>query len=87
MVSFWSTRRNLALERCLEIDTFFKQNIPLFHSTAMGNFYIVEAGGNGFAACKQKKNSSQGSKADKAFLPRAKMLYLLLTRGMNFFSA
>ena len=59
---------------------------------AMGNFYIVEAGGNGFAARKQKKNSSQGSKADKAFLPegfspRAKMLYLLLTRGMNFFSA
>ena len=72
MVSFWSTRRNLALERCLEIDTFFKQNIPLFHSTAMGNFYIVEAGGNGFAACKQKKNSSQGSKADKAFLPEGK---------------
>ena len=35
----------------------------------MGNFYIVEAGGNGFAARKQKKNSSQGSKADKAFLP------------------
>ena len=69
MVSFWSTRRNLALERCLEIDTFSKQNIPLFHSTAMGNFYIVEAGGNGFAAHKQKKNSSQGSKADKAFLP------------------
>ena len=58
----------------------------------MGNFYIVEAGGNGFAAHKQKKNSSQGSKADKAFLPegfspRAKMLYLLLTQGMNFFSA
>ena len=58
----------------------------------MGNFYIVEAGGNGFAARKQKKNSSQGSKADKAFLPegfspRAKMLYLLLTHGMNFFSA
>ena len=58
----------------------------------MGNFYIVEAGGNGFAARKQKKNSSQGSKADKAFLPegfspRAKMLFLLLTRGMNFFSA
>ena len=56
----------------------------------MGNFYIVEAGGNGFAAHKQKKNSSQGSKADKAFLPegfspRAKMLYLLLTRGRNFF--
>ena len=56
----------------------------------MGNFYIVEAGGNGFAARKQKKNSSQGSKADKAFLPegfspRAKMLYLLLTQGMNFF--
>ena len=58
----------------------------------MGNFYIVEAGGNGFAARKQKKNSSQGSKADKAFLPegfspRAKMLYLLLTLGRNFFSA
>ena len=56
----------------------------------MGNFYIVEAGGNGFAARKQKKNSSQGSKADKAFLPegfspRAEILYLLLTRGMNFF--
>ena len=33
----------------------------------MGNFYIVEAGGNGFAAHKQKKNSSQGSKADKAW--------------------
>ena len=33
----------------------------------MGNFYTVEAGGNGFAACKQKKNSSQGSKADKPF--------------------
>ena len=32
----------------------------------MGNFYIVEAGGNGFAARKQKKNLSQGSKADKA---------------------
>ena len=59
---------------------------------SMGNFYIVEAGGNGFAARKQKKNSSQGSKADKAFLPegfspRAKMLYLLSTHGMNFFSA
>ena len=56
----------------------------------MGNFYIVEAGGNGFATRKQKKNPSQGSKADKAFLPegfspRAKMLYLLLTHGMNFF--
>ena len=38
----------------------------------MGNFYIVEAGGNGFAAHKQKKNSSQGSKADKAFLPEGK---------------
>ena len=60
---------------------------------SMGNFYIVEAGGNGFAACKQKKNSSQGSKADKPFSPegpkgpRAKMVYLLETRGMNFFSA
>ena len=59
----------------------------------MGNFYIVEAGGNGFAARKQKKNSSQGSKADKPFSPegpkgpRAKMVYLLETRGMNFFSA
>ena len=56
----------------------------------MGNFYIVEVGGNGFAAHKQKKNSSQGSKADKAFLPegfspRAKMFYPLLTHGMNFF--
>ena len=57
----------------------------------MGNFYIVEAGGNGFAARKQKKNSSQGSKADKPFSPegpkgpRAKMFYLLETRGMNFF--
>ena len=56
----------------------------------MGNFYIVEAGGNGFAARKQKKNSSQGSKADKAFLPegfspRAKMLYLLLTCDEFFF--
>ena len=64
----------------------------LKQKTEMGNFYIVEAGENGFAARKQKKNSSQGSKADKAFLPegfspRAKMLYLLLTRGMNFFSA
>ena len=34
----------------------------------MGNFYIVEAGGNGFAAHKQKKNSSQGSKADNGYL-------------------
>ena len=62
MVSFWSTRRNLALERCLEIDTFFKQNIPLFHSTAMGNFYIVEAGGNGFAACKMTMFSADYGK-------------------------
>ena len=69
----------------------FKMAFAKFQ-VCMGNFYIVEAGGNGFAARKQKKNSSQGSKADKAFLPkgfspRAKMLYLLLTRGRNFFSA
>ena len=31
-------------------------NVILF--ATMGNFYIVEAGGNGFAARKQKKNSS-----------------------------
>ena len=46
----------------------------------MGNFYIVEAGGNGFAARKQKKNSSQGSKADKAlsaFDPREEFFFLL----------
>ena len=73
------------------------KNYLLGHKTnktaSMGNFYIVEAGGNGFAARKQKKNSSQGSKADKPFSPegpkgpRAKMVYLLETRGMNFFSA
>ena len=67
-------------------------SIQIEFFSPMGNFYIVEAGGNGFAARKQKKNSSQGSKADKAFLPegfspRVKMLFLLLTRGMNFFSA
>ena len=68
----------------------FKYAEKVYSFKPMGNFYIVEAGGNGFAARKQKKNSSQGSKADKAFLPegfspRAKMFYLLLTRGMNFF--
>ena len=56
----------------------------------MGNFYIVEAGGNGFAARKQKKNSSQGSKADKAFLPegfspRAKMLLSAFDQRDEFF--
>ena len=54
----------------------------------MGNFYIVEAGGNGFAARKQKKIHPKGRKQINHFRPRAwraKMFYLLETRGMNFF--
>ena len=33
----------------------------------MGNFYIVEAGGNGFAARKQKKIHPKGQKQIKHF--------------------
>ena len=38
----------------------------------MGNFYIVEAGGNGFAARKQKKIHPKGRKQINHFRPRAR---------------
>ena len=45
----------------------------------MGNFYIVEAGGNGFAARKQKKIHPKGQKQINHFCPRA------LDRGKKWF--
>ena len=51
----------------------------MFSYKALGNFYIVEAGGNGFAARKQKKIHPKGRKQIKHFCPRA------LARGQKCF--
>ena len=54
---------------------------------AMGNFYIVEAGGNGFAARKQKKIHPKGQKQINHFCPRALNGFSALDPWDEFFSA